>query len=83
MNFVHFLEDDLERECTMEDIEQMTYLDCCIKVNDHISINLRLNYFLIQFRKVCVSFHQFQLFLEKYKKTLFIVSSELNIEDQT
>ena len=26
--------DDRERACTMEDIEQMTYLDCVIKVND-------------------------------------------------
>jgi cytochrome P450 family 4 subfamily V len=26
--------DDQERECTMEDIQKMTYLDCVIKVND-------------------------------------------------
>jgi hypothetical protein len=26
--------DDRERDCTMEDIQKMTYLDCVIKVND-------------------------------------------------
>lgn len=26
--------DDHERPCTIEDIQQMTYLDCCIKVED-------------------------------------------------
>ena len=31
--------DDLERQCTMEDIEQMTYLDCVIKVNDRFMMN--------------------------------------------
>ncbi len=28
--------DDLERACTMEDIEQMTYLDCVIKVSVYL-----------------------------------------------
>jgi len=31
--------DDRERSCTMEDIQQMTYLDCVIKVNDDCEIN--------------------------------------------
>ena len=31
--------DDRERECTMEDIQQMTYLDCVIKVNDDFLMN--------------------------------------------
>jgi cytochrome P450 len=31
--------DDEERECTMEDIQKMTYLDCVIKVNDEFLTN--------------------------------------------
>ncbi len=31
--------DDRERECTMEDIQKMTYLDCVIKVNDGFLMN--------------------------------------------
>jgi cytochrome P450 family 4 subfamily V len=34
-----FCSDDRERECTMEDIQQMTYLDCVIKVNDDCLMN--------------------------------------------
>ncbi len=31
--------DDRERECTIEDIQKMTYLDCVIKVNDDFLMN--------------------------------------------
>ena len=31
--------DDEDRECTIEDIQKMTYLDCAIKVNDHFLMN--------------------------------------------
>ncbi len=31
--------DDRERACTMKDIEQMTYLDCVIKVNNDSLMN--------------------------------------------
>jgi cytochrome P450 family 4 subfamily V len=52
--------DDAERECTMEDIQKMTYLDCVIKVNDDFEINCTLNISVYLNRKVCVFFHQFQ-----------------------
>jgi cytochrome P450 family 4 subfamily V len=32
--FLYSFIDDQERECTMEDIQQMPYLDCVIKVNN-------------------------------------------------
>ncbi len=63
--------DDRERPCTMEDIEQMTYLDCVIKVNDK-SFEFK-DYFYLH-RNLCVFFHQFRSLVEKHKKILFIVS---------
>jgi hypothetical protein len=36
--FFFLFEDDDERSCTVEDIEQMTYLDCVIKVSSNSEI---------------------------------------------
>ncbi len=33
IRFIRYCLDDCERDCTMEDIQKMTYLDCVIKVS--------------------------------------------------
>lgn len=64
--------DDHERECTMEDLENMTYLDCVIKLKSMINVrqSKRDSY---STRKPCVFSLQCHYLLEKPKKTFSIV----------
>lgn len=66
--------DDRERPCTVEDTQQMTYLDCCIKVEDNFTFNQTENSNLCSFRNQCDFFRQFHSSREKRKKISSIVS---------
>ena len=74
--------DNHERECTMDDIQKMTYLDCVIKVR------LSNGRFLLStfrlFRNRCEFFHQCLGLVVKHKKiSIFVCETKRIIENET